>query len=95
MKISRIFLNLLFLTIILIIIESFSSIIIYYKEKKISSFFNPFGKIMNNFKNKQEIFLVNWDKTKDRFVPGSYIHKKYGKKISYKILKGLEVRNLK
>lgn len=85
MKISKIFLNLLFLTIILIIIESFSSIIIYYKEKKISSFFNPLGKIMNNFNEKQEIFRVNWNKAKDRFVPGSYIIKQYGRTINYKI----------
>ncbi len=84
MKTKKIFLNLFFLIIILLIIEVASSIIIYINENKLSSFLSPFKKTVQNF-NKQEVFLVNWDKTKDRFIPGSYTHKKYGKTITFNI----------
>ena len=85
MKINKLFLNLLFLTIILVVIELTSATIIYLKENKVSFLFKPFSKISKNFKQKQEVFLVNWDKNKDRIVPGNYSHEKYGKKINYKI----------
>ena len=80
MKINKLFLNLLFLTIILVVIELTSATIIYLKENKVSFLFKPFSKFSKNFQQKQEVFLVNWDTNKDRFVPGNYSHEKYGKK---------------
>ena len=85
MKINKFFLNLFFLTIILVVIELTSATIIYLKENKVSFLFKPFSKFSKNFQQKQEVFLVNWDTNKDRFVPGNYSHEKYGKKINYKI----------
>ena len=85
MKINKIFLNLLFLMIVLVVIELSSSTIIYIKEKKVSFLFKPFSKIAKNFQQEQEVFLVNWDKNKDKIVPGDYSHKKNGEKIKYKI----------
>ena len=85
MKINKFFLNLFFLMIILVVIELTSATIIYLKENKVSFLFKPFSKFSKNFQQKQEVFLVNWDTNKDRFVPGNYSHEKYGKKINYKI----------
>ena len=73
------------MTIILVVIELTSATIIYLKENKVSFLFKPFSKFSKNFQQKQEVFLVNWDTNKDRFVPGNYSHEKYGKKINYKI----------
>ena len=52
MKSKKIFLNLFFLIIILLIIEIFSSIVIFINENKLTSLLSPFKKTVKSFNKK-------------------------------------------
>ncbi len=69
--------NFLLLIIPFLIIEVFSSAIIYYKEKKIGILFSFF----NLEKPYQVDYRINWDKLTNKIVPGIYQHKLRSDKI--------------
>ncbi len=68
MREKKFLLNFTLVVIPLIIIEIFSSIIIYQKEKKISSLFSLF----NSNKNLQVNYKINWDNKTNKVIPGEY-----------------------
>jgi hypothetical protein len=68
MRKKKFLLNFTLVVIPLIIIEIFSSIIIYQKEKKISSLFSLF----NSNKNLQVNYKINWDNKTNKVIPGEY-----------------------
>ena len=68
MRKKKFLLNFTLVVIPLIIIEIFSSIIIYQKEKKISSLFSLF----NSNKNLQVNYRINWDNKTNKVIPGEY-----------------------
>ena len=52
----------------LIILEIFSSVIIFYKEEKVGALFSLF-----NFKKESQMnYAINWDKKTNKVVPGKY-----------------------
>ncbi len=81
MKIKKKIINLLLIFFSILVLEIFSSSVVYYKEKKIGLIFRPLNPIIN----KQEIFSVHWDNKTNKIVPGSYEAIIHGKKINYTI----------
>ena len=68
MRKKKFLLNFTLVVIPLIIIEIFSSIIIYQKEKKIGLLFSLF----NLKKNIQVNYEINWDNKTNKVIPGEY-----------------------
>ena len=77
MKIKNILYNLFLIILPLLILETFSSLIIYYKEKKIGILFSFF----NIERPYQVDYRINWDKLTNKIVPGIYEHKLTGNRI--------------
>lgn len=82
MNYKKLLKNLIFIFIPLIIIEIFSSVIIYQKEKKIGILFSLFS----SNKNYQVNYKIKWDKLTNKIIPGEYENKlKDGSIVRYKI----------
>jgi len=82
MNYKKLIKNLIFIFIPLIIIEIFSSVIIYQKEKKIGILFSFFS----SKKNYQVNYKIKWDKLTNKIIPGEYQNKlKDGSIVKYKI----------
>ena len=74
MNYKNITFNFILIIIPILIIEFFSSSVIYYKEKKIGILFSLF----NLEKSQQIDYKINWDKLSNKIVPGVYQHKLKG-----------------
>ena len=82
MKIKSVFINFLIVIISLLALEIVSSLIVFYKEKKVGILLSPF-KAVRFYQTK---FIINWDHKTKKVIPGTYVQKnKKGKFITYNI----------
>ena len=91
MNFKKIFINFSLIILPLLILEIFSSIIIFQKEKKTGVLFS----IFNYKKNSQVNYKINWDKSNNKIVPGKYKSKlSDGRVVEYTInSKGFRNKN--
>ena len=81
MKNINVILNFFLIIVPFIIIEIFSSAVIYYKEKKVGILFSFF----NLDRPYQVDYRINWDKLTNKIVPGNYKHKLNDRVVEYTI----------
>ena len=82
MKIKSLFINFLIVVISLLFLEIVSSLIVFYKEKKVGILLSPF-KAVRFYQTK---FVINWDNKTKKVIPGTYVQKnKKGKLVTYNI----------
>ena len=74
MNYKNIVYNFFLIIIPFLIIEVFSSAVIYYKEKKIGILFS----IFNLEKPHQVNYKINWDRLSNKIIPGIYQNKLKG-----------------
>ena len=68
MNLKKIFINFFLIFTPLLILEIFSSVVIYLKEKKIGILFS----MLNMKADYQTNYEINWDKNLNKIVPGRY-----------------------
>jgi len=91
MNFKEIFINFSLIILPLFILEIFSSIIVFQKEKKTGVLFS----IFSYKKNSQVNYKINWDKSNNKIVPGKYKSKlSDGRVVEYTInSKGFRNKN--